>query len=283
MAPPKLVDYLLYEVEESGICWIRLNRPERMNAVIGTAEENSTVVKVGEYMRAADDDPRVRVIVLTGVGRAFCAGVDVRGDIPAEVIGERLVGNRNAEDTAEGTRQNFIHGLTKVMRDISQVRKPTIAMINGVAAGIGMDMSLHCDIRIGCEATRFITYHQVGQIIENGGSYYLPKIAGLGRALEFAYTGHLDAERAYQWGILNHLVPSDQLEQTTRELCERIIGVPPLVQWISKRIMRQALDSSLETTMVLTSNAASILGGSEDGREAREALRERRAPSFRGR
>ncbi|HRC63452.1 MAG: enoyl-CoA hydratase/isomerase family protein [Dehalococcoidia bacterium] len=283
MAPPKLVDYLLYEVEESGICWIRLNRPERMNAVIGTAEENSTVVKVGEYMRAADDDPRVRVIVLTGVGRAFCAGVDVRGDIPAEVIGERLVGNRNAEDTAEGTRQNFIHGLTKVMRDISQVRKPTIAMINGVAAGIGMDMSLHCDIRIGCEATRFITYHQVGQIIENGGSYYLPKIAGLGRALEFAYTGHLDAERAYQWGILNHLVPSDQLEQTTRELCERIIGVPPLVQWISKRIMRQALDSSLETTMVLTSNAASILGGSEDGREAREALRERRTPSFRGR
>lgn len=283
MAPPKLVDYLLYEVEASGICWIRLNRPERMNAVIGTAEENSTVVKVGEYMRAADDDPKVRVIVLTGVGRAFCAGVDVRGDIPAEVIGERLAGNRNAEETAEGTRQNFIHGLTKVMRDISQVRKPTIAMINGVAAGIGMDMSLHCDIRIGCEATRFIAYHQVGQIIENGGSYYLPKIAGLGRALEFAYTGHLDAERAYQWGILNHLVRSDQLEQTTRELCQRIIDVPPLVQWISKRIMRQALDSSLETTMVLTSNAASILAGSEDGREAREALRERRTPIFRGR
>ena len=95
MTPPKLVDYLLYEVEGNGICWIRLNRPERMNAVIGTAEENSTVVKVGEYMRAADDDPKVRVIVLTGVGRAFCAGVDVRGDIPPEVIGERLVGNRN--------------------------------------------------------------------------------------------------------------------------------------------------------------------------------------------
>ncbi|MGE0228343.1 MAG: enoyl-CoA hydratase/isomerase family protein [Dehalococcoidia bacterium] len=283
MAPAKLVDYLLYEVEDSGVCWIRLNRPERMNAVIGTAEENSTVVKVGEYMRAADDDPNVRVIVLTGVGRAFCAGVDVRGDIAPEVIGERLVGNRNAEDTAEGTRQNFIHGLTKVMRDISQVRKPTIAMINGVAAGIGMDMALHCDIRIGCEATRFITYHQVGQIIENGGSYYLPKMAGLGRALEFAYTGHLDAERAYQWGILNHLVPTDELERTTRELCDRIIAVPPLVQWISKRIMRQALDSSLETTMVLTSNAASILAGSEDGQEARAALRERRAPSFRGR
>ena len=126
---------------EGAVAHLQLNRPERMNAVIGTAEENSTVVKVGEYMRAADDDPRVRVIVLTGVGRAFCAGVDVRGDIPAEVIGERLVGNRNAEDTAEGTRQNFIHGLTKVMRDISQVRKPTIAMINGPAVGSGAGRS----------------------------------------------------------------------------------------------------------------------------------------------
>jgi 2-(1,2-epoxy-1,2-dihydrophenyl)acetyl-CoA isomerase len=169
------------------------------------------------------------------------------------------------------------------MRDISQIRKPTIAMLNGVAAGLGMDMALHCDIRVGCEATRFIAYHQVGQIIENGGSYYLPKMAGLGRALEFAYTGHLDAERAYQWGLLNYFVPSAELEQTTRDLCERIVNVPPLVQWISKRIMRQALDSSLETTMVLTSNAASILAGSEDGQEARAALRERRTPSFRGR
>ena len=78
-------------------------------------------------------------------------------------------------------------------------------------------------------------------------------------------------------------VPSDELEQTTRDLCQRIIDVPPLVQWISKRIMRQALDSSLETTMVLTSNAASILAGSEDGVEARAALRERRTPVFKGR
>ncbi len=180
-------------------------------------------------------------------------------------------------------RQSFIHGLTKLLRDISQVRKPTIAMVNGVAAGIGMDMALHCDIRIGCEATRFIAYHQVGQIIENGGSYYLPKMAGLGRALEFAYTGHLDAERAYQWGLLNHLVPSAELERETRALCQRIIDVPPLVQWISKRIMRASLDSSLETTMVMTSNAASILQLSEDAQEARSALREKRKPAFRAR
>ena len=156
-------------------------------------------------------------------------------------------------------------------------------MVNGPAVGSGMDMALHCDIRLGCENTRFIGYQQLGQIIENGGSYYLPKMVGLGRALEFAYTGHLDAERAYEWGMLNYLVPSEDLEQTTRDLCDRIIRTPPMVQWISKRIMRAALDSTLETTMALTSNAGGILNGSEDAHEARRAFLEKRAPEFKGR
>jgi 2-(1,2-epoxy-1,2-dihydrophenyl)acetyl-CoA isomerase len=143
-------------------------------------------------------------------------------------------------------------------------------------------MALHCDIRIGCEKTRFVAYHNAGQIIENGGSYYLPKMVGLGRALEFAYTGELDAERAHAWGLLNHLVPSEKLEETTRALCQRMMGVPPLVQWVGKRIMRAALDSSLETTMVLTSNAGGILQGSDDAKEARRAFAEKRRPVFKG-
>lgn len=101
-------------------------------------------------------------------------------------------------------------------------------MVNGPAVGSGMDMALHCDIRVGCERTRFLAYHNAGQIIENGGCYYLPKMVGLGRALEFAYTGELDAERAYEWGLLNHLVASGALEATTRALCERIIDRPPI-------------------------------------------------------
>ena len=119
--------------------------------------------------------------------------------------------------------------------------------------------------------------------MENGGSYYLPKMVGLGRALEFAYTGQLDAKRAYEWGLLNNLVAADQLEATTRDLCKRIIQNPPLVQWISKRILRAALDSSLETTMVMTSNAGGILQSSEDAREARQAFLEKRRPVFKGR
>ena len=275
------VPHLLYESEENGILWIKFNRPERMNAAIGGAERNGTLTKVVEYMRAGDDDPNVRVIVLTGVGEAFCAGVDVRGD-PGFESGGNFLGTTPHEGP-DATRQRFLYATTKTIKDISYIRKPTIAMMNGVCAGFGMDMSLQCDIRYGCEKTRFITYQQVGQIIENGGCYYLPRLAGLGRALEFAFTGFLDAETAYQWGILNRLVPSEKLEEETRALCQRIINSPPVPQWINKRIMRAAVDSNLETTAVLTSNAAMILGQTEDAREARQALAERRTPVFKGR
>jgi len=285
---PKLVDYLHYEKEDNGILWIKFNRPDKMNALYGMAEELGTVAKVGEYMRAGDDDVDVRVIVLTGVGRGFCSGADLKSRPREDEIGPNFsgarasIGGHGGDEGPDATRQHFFHGFTKLHRDISFIRKPTIAMINGAAVGSGMDMALHCDIRMGCEKTRFIGYQQAGQIIENGGSYYLPKMVGLGRALEFAYTGSLTAERAYDWGMLNHLVPSDELEAATRVLCEQIIAQPPLVQWNSKRIMRAAVDSTLETTMVLTSNAAGILQSSADAKEARQAFVEKRKPKFRG-
>src|SRR5499433_1147156 len=280
---PKLVDHLLYDKEDSGILWIKFNRPESMNALYGVAEALGTVAKIGEYMRAGDDDPDVRVIVLTGAGRGFCSGANLASRAGPDVTGENFVGNRAPHEGPDGARQHFFHGFTALHRDIGLIRKPTIAMINGPAVGSGMDMALHCDIRIGCEQTRFIGYQQLGQIMENGGCYYLPKMVGLGRALEFAYIGQIDAQRAYEWGMLNHLVSADKLEETTRDLCERIMRTPPMVQWISKRIMRAALDSTLETTMVLTSNAGGILQGSEDAQEARRAFLEKRRPVFKGR
>ena len=245
---PKLVEYLKYEAEDTGIAWITFNRPERRNALMGNSQENSTVAKVGEYMRAADDDPEVRVIVITGEGQGFCSGADMRRDNDPSVLGENFVGNRDHTESPDFIRQHFFHGFTQLHRDISLIRKPTIAMINGAAVGSGMDMALHCDIRVGCENTQFVGYHQLGQIFENGGSYYLPKMAGLGRALG-----------------------------------DRIMQVPPMVQWVSKRIMRTAADTTLENTMVLTSNAGGILGGSEDADEARLAFLEKRAPVFKGR
>ena len=279
---PNLVDYLLYEKEDNGIVWIKFNRPERMNALVGTSQMNGTVAKVGEYMRAADDDPDVRVIVLTGVGRGFCSGANLGSSGGADDLGPEFPGSRGSHEGPDAARQHFFHAFTNLHRDISLIRKPTIAMINGPAVGSGMDMALHCDVRIGCEKTRFVAYHNAGQIIENGGSYYLPKMIGIGRALEFAYTGNMDADTAYRWGMINHLVASEELESFTRDLCARMIAIPPLVQWISKRVMRAALDSTLETTMVLTSNAGGILNQSEDATEARKAFMEKRKGQFKG-
>ena len=281
----ELVPYLLYEKEDNGILWIKFNRPEKLNAAVGGPERNGTLSKVGEYMRAGDDDPDVKVIVLTGVGRGFCAGVDVRGsDLGQFEPQDNFLGNAPYEAGGlDATRQRFYYGITKLMKDISFIRKPTVAMVNGVAAGFGMDMALQCDIRYGSENTRFISYHQVGQIIENGGAYYLTRLAGLGRALEVSFTGHLDGPTAAEWGVLNRIVPAEDLEAEVRALCDRIIRVPPLVSWINKRVIRAAADTTLEHTAVLTSNASPIPGTSDDAAEARSALRERREPVFKGR
>src|SRR6185312_1319275 len=120
---PALVEYLLYEPEESGILWIKFNRPERMNALMGTAEESGTVAKVGEYMRAGDDDPNIRVIVLTGVGRGFCSGANLGSKASEDVVGPDFAGNRGAHDGPDAAREHFFHGFTKLHRDISLIRK----------------------------------------------------------------------------------------------------------------------------------------------------------------
>lgn len=264
----ELVPHLLYEPEDNGILWIKFNRPERMNALL-----SDSATKLVEYMRAGDDDPNIRVIVVTGVGRAFCAGVDLGGG----------GGTREQSVGPDASRQRFLYHTQVPFYNISQIRKPTIAMINGAAVGMGMDISLHCDLRVGCENTRFFTYQNVGQIIENGGSYWLPHIVGLGRALELLYTGgFLMAEQAYEWGVLNRLVSADKLEEETRTLCDRIIKSPPLVQWVGKRIMRRALSSTLEATLELCAHSSGILSEAEDSVEARKAFTEKRPPVFKG-
>ncbi len=273
---PNLVDYLLYEPEvETGIVWIKFIRPYRMNALWGVGGPDGSVFKLLEYMRVADNDPDMRVIVVTGVGRAFCAGIDVQSS--------RTSGAEDV-DNPDYDRDRFYHETTPPFLDIERtIKKPTIAMVNGAAVGMGMDIAMHCDIRIGCEFTRFMGYQTVGQIPENGALYTLPRIMGYGRALQFLYTGELRAEEAYRTGVLNELTTADKLEETTRVLCAQMVKMPPMVQWIGKRIMRAGLDSTMETTLVMTSNAAGILQRSDDAKEARKAFSEKRPPEFKGR
>ncbi len=274
----KQVDHLLYEPEkESGILWIKFNRPERLNALLGVGGPEGSVFNLIEYMKAGDADPDIRVIVVTGVGRAFCSGIDIGGG----------GGGRAEEQEPPGpdsSRQHFYHATTPPFLELSRaIRKPTIAMVNGPAVGMGLDIALHCDVRIGCENSRFRAYNTVGQIIENGGLYWLPRIMGIGRALEFAFTGELSADEAHRTGVLNHLAPAEKLEEETRALCAKMVKIAPMTQWINKRIMRAALESSMDNVMVMTSNASGILGGSEDSAEARKSFAERRDPVFKAR
>src|SRR3546814_19260050 len=129
-----------------------------MNALIGTAEMNGTVAKVGEYMRAGDDDPNVRVIVLTGVGKGFCSGANLGQKAPPEVTGEDFPGARGAHEGPDAARQHFFHGFTDPHRDISLIRKPSLALIKGPAVGSGMDRALHRDSRIACARPGAIGY-----------------------------------------------------------------------------------------------------------------------------
>src|SRR6516162_8875209 len=109
----QLVDYLLYEKEDSGILWIKFNRPEAMNALYGTAEALGTVAKVSEYMRAGDDDPDVRVIVLTGIGRGFCSGADLKRRPSEEEVGPNIEGTGGSHEGSDAAGQHFYHGITK--------------------------------------------------------------------------------------------------------------------------------------------------------------------------
>ena len=155
-------------------------------------------------------------------------------------------------------------------------------MINGPAVGSGTDMALHCDIRLGCE----YAFHRLSTIGTDPGKWrlLLPAEDGwAGAGTGICLHRHLDAERAFEWGLLNYLVPSEKLEETTRALCDRIMRTPPMVQWISKRIMRAALDSSIETTMMMTSNAGGILQRIGTHRKPGGPFLEKRKPTFKGR
>ena len=158
------VPYLLYEKEDNGILWIKFNRPERLNACIGGNERFGTLAKVGEYMRAADDDPDIRVIVQTGVGRGFCSGADLKERPSEDEIGPNVDGARGLHEGPDAMRQHFYHGFTKLHRDIRVLRKPTIATINGAAVGSGMDSTLTVYIRLGYGHTPLITSAQAALI-----------------------------------------------------------------------------------------------------------------------
>lgn len=257
--------------KEDHIATITLNRPDKLNAV-----NEKMFDEIAEAVADVGRDDEMRVLILTGAGRAFCAGADLR---PEE--GEQLLREPNAEAVRRGVR----HASRGCIQGLQELPQPTIAMVNGACVGAGFDLALACDLRIGSENARFmVAYTRVGIIPGQGGAWLLTRVVGLPKAAELLFTGDfLEAEAAERCGVLNKLVPAADLERETRELAGRIAKVPPLANRLNKMHLYHVLQMDLATALDLAAATQPILITSEDAQEAIAAFLEKREGVYKGR
>jgi enoyl-CoA hydratase/carnithine racemase len=259
---------LLYDIQD-GIATLTLNRPERLNALGDTLRED-----LYDAIIRASDDPEVRVIILTGAGRGFCAGGDVKA------MHEAKEGNKGRPllDKVAPLRDKTV----LAMRDAPQ---PIIAAVNGPAAGAGMNLALACDIRLASTTARFgETFVKRGLHVDWGGTYFLPRLVGMAKACELIFTGGIiDAVEALALGLVSKVVPPDQLLPTTLELAHAIAAGPPIAIRLAKRALyhNQAVD--LQAAMEFETFAQNICSETEDAKEGIRAFVEKRPPRFQGR
>lgn len=260
--------------KEDWIATITLNRPDRLNAVTPKMAHELLAV-----IEDVDKDDEVRVLVLTGAGRGFCAGADVGG-----MTGGTQEGMGTAR-SAEEMRRYHSRVVGRICLGLQKLQKPTIAMVNGIAVGGGFDMALACDMRIGSKNTRFRNaFVKIGLFPGWGGTWLYPRVMGLGKALEYLFTGDfLEAEEAEKIGVLNKLVPPEDLERETMSLARKIAQGPPIAIRLMKLQAYKGLQMDLETALEMAAACETITLTSEDHKEGVAAFREKREAQFKGR
>ncbi len=255
----------LYEVRE-GVARITLNRPERLNALTFEVYRELT-----ETFAALQREDGVRVVVVTGAGRAFCSGGDVR-----DIIGE--LQGRDAEGLLEFTRMTC-----ELVRNIRALRKPVIASLNGTTAGAGACIALASDLRIASEEARIaFLFVKVGLSgADMGAAHLLPRVVGLSKATELLYTGDfITAHEALAIGLYNRVVPADALESETNALAERLARGPAFALAVTKEMLERELDVSLDAALELEAQAQGLCMQHPDYAEAYRAFVEKREPRF---
>jgi enoyl-CoA hydratase/carnithine racemase len=259
-------DDLLYEVKDR-IATITLNRPDKLNAFTGPMIE-----RWAWALAEAQRDPEVNVVVVTGAGRAFCAGGDVGR------MGE-------GEPTPLDHKNSLWERIHRIPKTLDTMDKPVIAMVNGVAVGAGMGMALQCDLRVASEEARFSTgYVRVGLVPGDGDAFFLPRLVGIAKALELLWTGDfVDAREAERLGIVNKVVPAEELGPYTYGLARKIAEGPQIAIRLIKRVAYQSLKLDVRTHLDLVSSHMAVVRETLDHKEGVRAFQEKRPPRFTGR
>jgi 2-(1,2-epoxy-1,2-dihydrophenyl)acetyl-CoA isomerase len=258
----------LIEAISEGVAALTLNRPDRLNAL-----SRPMLDALLEALPRLARDAAVGAIVLTGTGRGFCAGGDVKG-----------MAERSDEASApEAVKQ--LRSRMEVSRLLHEIDKPTIAMVNGPAAGAGMALALACDLRIAAQSARFITaFANVGFSGDFGGSYFLSKLVGTGKARELYFTAEpLDAGQALALGIVNRVVPDAELAEATMALARKLARGPRIALARMKQNFNAAESGTLAQLLDLEAQRQIETGRTADHKEAARAFVEKRAPVFAGR
>jgi 2-(1,2-epoxy-1,2-dihydrophenyl)acetyl-CoA isomerase len=260
----------LLEVVKDGVAVLTMNRPDRLNALSGPMLDAML-----EALPRLANDPNVGVVVLSGAGRGFCAG----GDVKAMAEGREMAGD-TLEERAQGLRAKM-----ETSRWLHEMPKPTVAMVRGAAAGAGLSLALACDLRVAAESAKFGTaFARVGYSGDFGGSYYLTQLVGTAKARELYYTAELvDAKQALALGLVNRVVADDRLEEETLALAGKIARGPRIAYRYMKRNLNAAESGTLGDLLDLEAWHHTRTGQTEDHREATKAFVEKREPVFRGR
>ncbi|PON14758.1 enoyl-CoA hydratase/isomerase family protein [Candidatus Entotheonella serta] len=258
---------LIYEVEEN-IATLTMNRPERLNVLGDTLRQD-----LHDAITKASSDSDVRAIILTGAGRGFCSGGDVKA------MNEAKQRNQSAPimDKIAPSRDLTV----LAMRDAP---KPVIAAVNGPAAGAGMNIALACDIRLASSAARFgETFVKRGLHVDWGGTYFLPRIVGMAKACELIFSGDvINAQEALALGIVSQVVEPNALMDTVRALARKMAAGPPIVIRLAKRALYHNQECDLRAALEYKTYAQNICREMEDAREGIRAFVEKRPPHFKG-